>query len=485
MFFSRKKSHFLTKLLLLLVVVLIAGSVYAYVWVKNLTLEEVLKSNIIQQQVEGTIGNEKAELFSLLPRFLGFTKPMTYLFLFQNNTEMRPGGGFIGVYAVVRVEKGKTEILKVEGSEILDSGTPEDWKPTPPQPISQHLKVDRWYFRDANWSPDFALSAQKVLELYKGENGLLADEIDMVVAITPTVLEELLKLTGSVTIEGIKFTSENVTETLEYEVEYGYDDRGLAFHERKQIIHPFMLALLQTMKVEGLIYWQKYLELAVQLAEEKHILLYGQDEDLQKEMEEKKWAGRVKESEGDFILWADANLASLKTDHALERTLSYHITPQEDGSLLAKVEMEYVHNGKFDWRTSRYRTFTSIFVPLGSKFVESSGSMKQDRSDDPGIVVIGEEMDKQWFGTFIAIEPGETKKLSFSYTLPDGIVKDGSYTLIVQKQLGTIAHGLTLSLDFGKNILQAWPGEEQDEWGDSVYKLDTNLRTDKEFEINF
>ena len=110
--------------------------------------------------------------------------------------------------------------------------------------------MGKWFFRDANWSPDFSESAKKALELYKGEGGVSADQIDAVVGFTPTLLEQLMKVVGSVTVDGIKFTPENITEKLEYEVEYGYSERGLVFTERKKIMQPLFHALLAGLKLD-------------------------------------------------------------------------------------------------------------------------------------------------------------------------------------------------------------------------------------------
>jgi hypothetical protein len=105
-----------------------------------------------------------------------------------------------------------------------------------------------------------------------------------------------------------------------------------------------------------------------------------------------------------------------------------------------------------------------------------------------GKIDTGEELGKTWFGAFISVEPGEERTLSFEYVLPEKIkaqIGGGEYKLIVQKQAGTIGHPLTLNLDFGKNIKQAAPAEESKEWGNNSYKLQTDLRIDKELEIKF
>ena len=65
------------------------------------------------------------------------------------------------------------------------------------------------------------------------------------------MLEELLKLTGPITVDGLRFTGDNVQRTLEYEVEYGFVDRGRSREERKNILKDFEMhfwALFQKMR---------------------------------------------------------------------------------------------------------------------------------------------------------------------------------------------------------------------------------------------
>jgi len=56
---------------------------------------------------------------------------------------------------------------------------------------------------------------------------------------------------------------------------------------------------------------------------------------------------------------------------------------------------------------------------------------------------------------------------------------------LIQKQLGTTANGLTLNLLFDKNIVGAEPSEEQEEWGNTTYTVDTDLTVDRKFTIQF
>jgi hypothetical protein len=451
--------------------------------------ERILHSTFVAGQVEKYAGVKEGELFALAPQLLGYDEQKIYLVLFQNNTELRPSGGFLGAYGILRLTAGHAEILKLEGTEIIDNQTPDDWKPEPPTPLSTYLGVDRWYFRDANWSPDFSLSAMKALELYRGEGGEYAEEIDAVFAFTPTVLEEVLKIIGPVTIQNLTFESASVTETLEYEVEYGYEARGISFENRKQILAPFMESLIAKIQDGGISVYGDMLNLGTLMIKEKQIVAYALDRSVQDQFDSFLLSGAMTQTTGDYMLWVDANMAALKTDHAIERALSYQID-RDKKNLMATATMTYKHNGNFDWRTSRYRSYVRVFVPFGAEVISAriEGGSKGDKDVPANTIDIGVENGRQWFGTFVSIEPGTRGSLSFSYTLPPFIVEQvntGEYMLTVQKQLGTIDPQLTLDLEFGTTLQSATPAENPDQWGDDRYVVETDLRIDRIFKVDF
>lgn len=444
--------------------------------------ERIINSNVVQQQLT----QEGGDVGRLVPELLGFRTPRTYLVLFLNNTELRPGGGFIGSYAVVKISKGVMDMAVVEGSELLDWRTPDTWKPIPPKRLQQHLGVDRWYFRDSNWSPDFAVSADKALELYAGEGGAAAEEIDTVIAITPDVLEEVLRQVGPITVNGITFTPDTVTETLEYEVEYDFVKKGLVKGERKIIIETFFRELSEHVARDVLFRVPVYVNLFKSLASEKHILLYSKDASLMSLAETNGWAGKVESSPGDYLMWVDSNLGALKTDHAMERHMKYAIVPV-GREYRGTAAMTYIHTGTFDWRTSRYLTYARVYVPRGSTLVSASVTGDRPLTVPLKDIDQGEELGKQWFGYFLSVEPGKTRTLQIAYTLSQPVgesVSAGRYQLAVQKQAGTEAHGLTLSLKFGNTITSAIPAEEPQRWGDDQYDLTTDLRLDRVFTVS-
>ncbi len=450
--------------------------------IRNIDISRLLSSRFLQNQISKQSGNTEGDIFALLPRALGFDTPKTYLILFLNNTELRPGGGFIGVYATMRVDKGGMEVLALEGTEILDNRSSKEGVPAPPDPLLQYLNVKGWYFRDSNWSPDFFESSKQALSLYGRENGVASTTIDAVIGVTATVLEELMKKIGSLTIDGITFTPDNVIAELEHEVEYKFEERGIARSERKEIIQPLMHAIVEKLKNDVLLHPFEYRALAEQLVEQKHIVVYATDPVVQDALNNHAIGGRVRNTDGDYLLWSDANLGALKTDHAINRTLTYSLAPiSENGRTYyeATATMTYEHTHDFDWRTSRYLVYARVFVPQGSQLVRTEGSTK-------GGIQSGQELGKQWFGTFVSVAPLTTHSLSFTYRLPESIreqIDSKLYTLLVQKQIGLVDASLTLNLDFDTTIESADPAEIQEEWGNDGYVIEMPFVHDVNFDV--
>ncbi len=137
-----------------------------------------------------------ADLRSLLALYRaagGFDQKKTYLILLQNSMELRPTGGFIGSVAIVSVEEGVMETPVVQDVYALDGQL--KGHVDPPTPVKELLRQEHWYLRDSNWDPDFRVSGEKAAWFYEKETG---QTVDGVVAITSSLLTQLLAVTGPI-----------------------------------------------------------------------------------------------------------------------------------------------------------------------------------------------------------------------------------------------------------------------------------------------
>ncbi|MDD5039843.1 MAG: DUF4012 domain-containing protein [Patescibacteria group bacterium] len=383
----------------------------------------------------------------IIPTIAGYPGQKTYLFLLQNNTEMRPTGGFIGTYGILKVKNGDINYFQTDNIYNLDKPS-EAWLDIePPWPLTRYNAVQNWYLRDSNWAPHFPEVADKAEWFYHQERGQ-EENIDGVIAVTPTFIQSLLTLTGDIKVDGLTFTSTNLVDTLQYQVEQGFLRQGIDESSRKEIIGTLSEKILEQVLSLPKSKWSDLWAVFNNDLQEKQILLYIKDQYVQEYISKENWGGEIIEATGDYLAIIDANLASLKTDPVVKRTIDYSIQ-QDNKYYIATVSIKFNHEGSLDWKTTRYRTYTRVYVPQGSTLLSSSGSMMDCKINEGGSVETSDEFGKTSFGTFICIEPGEEKTLTFKYKLPDTVgqqIENEGYNLLVQKQPGAAAHQLNVAI---------------------------------------
>ncbi|MDP2631672.1 MAG: DUF4012 domain-containing protein [Candidatus Uhrbacteria bacterium] len=427
----------------------------------------------------------------------GVDEDRQWLVLFLNNTEMRPGGGFMGVYGLLQIRDGEIVSLEVDDTYAVDVLVAEldSYQVAPPEPLNKYVGVSKWYFRDANWSPDFPTSSDYSVDLLRQElsaAGRPVPEIHGVIGFTPDFAASLLDIVGPVTVDGITFNSDNLTSLLEYEVEFGFADKDIPFEQRKAIVERLSDTILEELLSLEVSRFGEVFQKITESFIEKHLAIYSTDAGAQDAFVEAGWAQNLDVSSTDDVLMVvDANMAALKTDPVVDREITYSI--ESDGNdYIATTSIKYTNSGKFSLLTTRYRTYTKIFVPEGSEFISASGTLLNDKLSNPslteGEVTVSDELGMTSFGAFTSIEPGDERTLSFTYRLPESVsdaIDRKLYQLTVFKQIGAANHSLTLDLNFDKKVKTALPSEQSDEFGDNSYHVDTTLQEDSVFTIEF
>lgn len=439
---------------------------------------------------------------SVLPQMAGVDGEKIHLLLFLNNNELRPGGGFIGSYGVLRLENGDIAQLETADVYTLDNAVQDELISVPPDALSRYNAAEKWFFRDSNWSPDFATSSLLAIERFVTQTALLNDQqrevvpssarVDGVIALTPTYVSDLLRLLGDVTVSGQTFTPENVADLLEYQVEVAYVYEGLPPEQRKEILADLINEVKRRLFSLPLSELGTLIEITQKHLQNKQVAFYSSDQQIEEIFTRVGWGGRVLPETADVQMVVDANLASLKSDPVVKRTISYELGRSTTGDWVGRTTIQYNHTGSFDWKTTRYRTYARLYTPAGTQLVDVRGSLLNDSTLNPtgaeAHVDISEELGLTVFGTFTAIEPGESRQLIFEYLLSDQVVQsieNGSYDLTVLKQLGARDHALTLDLDFDKTVTHANPAEDSGQWGDDTYILNTILDQDLSFGVEF
>ncbi|MDD3285452.1 MAG: DUF4012 domain-containing protein [Patescibacteria group bacterium] len=405
--------------------------------------------------------SESLPIIRLLPAFSGYPQTAHYLIMLQNNDELRPTGGFLGSY--VRADIADFgEFQKLEASDIYHLDMPAIGKTafTAPEPISKYLQVDNWYLRDANWSPDWPQSARQIQNMFQAESaagGQAEPSLDGVLAITPDFVANLLRLTGPITVRGESYAPENMQALLQYNVEVAYKEEDISSWDRKDIINELIQALKEKLISLPL---EQYPELISRLntsLKRGDILLYFNNPDRQALAQSLGGGGEIKQVSGDYLMVVDANLAAFKSDAVMQKNIAYQVEKKTE-RLQASLKLDYYHNGGFDWRTTRYRSYTRVLAPLGSELIKLSGL---GATEADIISYDDDSLQKHVFGFFWSIEPGKSKTINLEYYLPvklnDNLSTNNVYTLYIQRQPGSRIANLSVYLNPGKEIVQISP----------------------------
>ena len=390
------------------------------------------------------IALEAKPIMSYLKPLLGVPDEKRYLLLFQNDGELRPTGGFLTAYAIMSVKDGKITPLSSQDIYSLDARLGN--RVEAPQPIlDYHKNVFYWHLRDMNLSPDFAKSMETFWEYYKKAGG---EEVDGIVAIDTNVLVELLKSLGQIGVGGWGNFSAEIDERCDcpqvvYELERLISKPvGEVRVARKAVIGPLMHSILANAMGSPRKKWPEFFNIALAAIQEKHLLFYFFDDELQQAMEALNAAGRIKEFEGDYFHLNDCNFAGAKSNMFIKQSVKQEIEIDNDGSIIKSVTIDYrnpappsncnLEAGEL-CLNGLYRDWVRLYVPQGSELIEATGAEIETRVYED----LGKTVFETFYGDESPLRPEGRKQLTFKYKLPFKLEKGEEYKLLIQKQPGT------------------------------------------------
>ncbi len=373
--------------------------------------------------------------------FLGHEHLERHLVLFQNDTELRATGGFMGSFALVDMDRGQITDINIPG------GGPYDLQGSlltfVQAPRALRLINPRWEFQDTNWFLDWPTSAAKVSSFYEKAGG---PSVDGVVAIDTHVLEALLKTLGPVKLPtyGVEITADNFRQLLQEQVEVKYDRTE---NKPKKIIADLAPALLERIKSLPA---NQALELAAVLSEqltERHIQIAHHNPDIQAVFSQLGWGGEVVQTPGDYLAVVNTNVAGGKTDGVINDSYDLNIHIDEQGLATHTLNIKREHTGKKGVGFSGVRNvdYLRVYVPAGSTLVSATSSevppanlFEQPDAQwsvdatlaasdgtyrlEPGSnTEIYQESGKTVFAQWLQVDPGQDAVVTLVYTVPQSV----------------------------------------------------------------
>ncbi len=427
------------------------------------------------------------------PELLGQERPMTYLVLGLDNTEILPGGGIVGVYGLVTFDGGRVAGRSFHEVDDLIAR----WRERtggeyiePPGPLKRYLLRDwSWNFALAAWSPDFPSTARQALFFYERAG---APPVDGVIGMDFAALEGLLAAVGPREIAGYGITvdSANVTEETLL--------RARRPGQAPQDSHAFARAVAGTV-LDGVFSepparWDDLLEALDGLASAKHLHFYATEPRLQAAVRDLGWAGELKTPPGDYLMLVDASVHSTKLNLVVEETAHLEVDLDWAGAARHTLDVSY-RNGLPEWARGRdpgaverlmgqgfYGDYLRLLAPPAAQLVD----LQLDGAG-AGPEEIALEDGKASFGRYVALPAGAQSGARFVYDVPAvaGVSSGGEYRLLVQKQPGAAALPLTITVHppEGAHVTSLWlDGRRLDGAPPTV---ETDLSQDRELVVRY
>ncbi len=407
------------------------------------------------------------EMMEVLPEMVGAGgERRDYLVLLQNETELRPGGGFIGSLGFLSFEDG--HLLDFEVKDVYEADGQLKGHVEPPEEIKNYLGEAGWFLRDANWDADFTAASEKISWFLQKE---LEREVDGVIGVNLAVAKGILGAIGEVNVPdfGETINKDNLYEQAEFWAEAkffpGSSQKasflgGLSrqmFEEVKNLTTEKQLALVMGM---------------VDLWEKNEIQMAMKDTKVAEKMADLGWDGAMWVGEcgkdrclADYLYIVEANVGVNKANYFLYRNIEQLVEISER-SIARVLKINYENTAQNDsWPGGNYKNYMRIYLPLEANLAEvvlkdgNNPAVKKVYGDNE--MKIRQVGNKKEIGFLMTVPVGEKRTVEVRYSSVINLTGGDKFSYLgyVQKQSGFGDTGLVtlVSLPEGYQALQVEP----------------------------
>lgn len=397
--------------------------------------------------------------FEVLPSILGVDEPRRYLLGMQNSAELRGTGGAMLRFAVFSISDGKLDLQPDQSVYDVDVNR---------SPLDIPLPEDAWYLREipdsqrfgnANWSPDWPLSARVMLAYAEASAKQFQAEalpqIDGFFAIDPVVMEQALKGVGGFkTPGGRRVKASKVVNLLLNRAYAATPNPGIRRSTLSGIVEGFYRNLLSPKRPSTLI------EGFGKSLAEKHMQMWMRDEAEQEFVERMNWDGAIEQTvTGDYLNVVQQNVGGNKLDFFadMDTTVdvrlsgrSAHVATEvsiRNGAFLPQARYVLGNVGRAADTLSRgwalHRPMINVYVPGRARLQRAR--VEGTRIDAPVAAAwpspespaTHSERGKTVWTATLEIPLGDEGSTRFSYTVPNAVERAGQrwvYRLALQHQ---------------------------------------------------
>jgi hypothetical protein len=400
-------------------------------------------------QVEGAL-QQAQSLLNLAPAVLGIDKPASYLIEQMDSTELRPGGGFVGNYGILSLAGGKMTKLTLTDTYLLDYGYTNAGKTIAYPPAYNWFTLWRpsWSLRDSNLDADFPTSARYAEQIYQIESGS-STNVQGVIAITPTLIKQLLEITGPIYVNEYKetITADNLINRIHYyqlKVEWNGgavpSPDGLSSLRKHftAVLFSHFFARIQQIFPQNIgklshLFWDAW--------HAKDIQIYLNSDPAEQLLHQFQLDSSIQAPPGDSLFNVDANITGSKTNGFMNYTLHDDVTLDQNGNATHHATLTYSWprtldslNNNYGNSTTTYTDYLRIYTPPGSILQAQSGL---------DAINVSQSFYRHTWGSTFSLDIGQHKTITLTWKIPGAAYEEGRgwrYQYLLQRQAGILWH---------------------------------------------
>lgn len=391
--------------------------------------------------------------FAILPGFLGADGKRTYLIAMQNSAELRGTGGSILQFAPLEMANGEPSLPKGKKASFSVYNVDKNR-----QRYEIGLPEDAWYVREvpdshrfgnANWSPDWPLSADLLLR-YAQIAEPSFPQIDGVIAVDPIMLGNLMPGVGRFTTNyGNVISARKAVPFLLNKAYAGFPITSIRRSVLSHVVDRFYKGMVKpkhpTELVQG---FGKSLS-------EKHMQIWLRDPAEQAFIELMDWDGGIDEaSQADYFNIVEQNVGGNKLDYFQQQKETLEITLNGDDAIhTTQVEItngvylpqpRYVMGDSGGLRHGLTRPMMNVYAPGAAELTAATvDGTRVSMSESNAATWVGDrppehfEVGKKVWSLALEIPVQDTQSFTYDYRVPDVVrTVEGRrvYRLVLQHQ---------------------------------------------------
>lgn len=393
---------------------------------------------------------EVAQFSAHIDTLLGQGKTARYVVFFYNNMELRPGGGFLGSFALVTFNSYKLSEFTV--FDVYDADGQLKSHIDPPTPISRYLRQPHFFLRDSNFTPDFPENVKSAQYFLERELGIT--NLNGAIGLTTTSMSYFIEAFEPLYVPDLKQT---VTKDNFYlKTQAASENDSFAGSKQKK---DFLSSLTRQMMlsfdhVDG----AKLATATLKSLQEKQLVIFSSDGPSQQEISHLRWGGTLVSPYCvttsttcliNHIFPVDANLGVNKANLFITRLIKQTITINESGKINNKMIILY--NNKSPEKTfpgGDYVNYFQLYFPSEAQSILVGENGKEILSYD-----LKRSGKFQVLGLAMTVASGKQGVIEVDYSESSPVPKGRSiYQLLVQKQIGLVNTDVFLEIHLPKNI---------------------------------